>query len=646
MWLSDHAITDGLFCDKLGSQMRTAYLGNNEFLKMSLQNLLDSSLMAVNFNSEASFDFLIQSHARSVAEIEAALEKWGPNISHYVLVSTSTVYPASARHTAWRSCEFDSCTSLFQSLRPSVATARAIERTVQLWSARTGIPHTIVRPALLEDDAVDGDRPTAWYADRILQGGLVVLPSGDLPSYRVVSWDEIARALVLLLGKSEAFGTAVNVAGQAVLSPWGHAALARDFLGAPLRIAYVPRVRWDGAGLQLPLEKLGSAYLIQPSPVLEQLGWEPDPPFDGIARLAAQLAAAERRGISELMYRERSLLAEVEVTRGRPTERSKPELGSNPPQYFNLRSWASRPGSLTIQTPSSVPTYGRPLIETRFLALGATEEKYLKGDYQTSGWVIPGHNAIVEVVRGAVDGLIEGSMHVPLAALMCGDRECSLCYNGDSGLLGVNFDGYASRFRHMTSQHLIPIPPEMDQIALLANPLAALLESLQPLLERDSGPVWISGKTAEAALAIWMVEDAGREVHAVDRLPARHTEFPVSALADLVAAVESGSMQAPTLTVDFTESVDIYWSLSSITVEGGYVLLRGLPVGIRNHRNWGLIPAGATSRQRLEQALARLQSWTRYRPVGARIFGPLKLDDYWEAFLPPDFQIGCVRMSQ
>jgi hypothetical protein len=627
-----------------GSQpLNALYLevaGGESSVAKALYPLLRESGYEVHFaltDRVQRYDLVIDNASRSAADVRALLVGLGGLTAHFVLISSYQVYPRAARLRPWHEDEIDVCIDQFQSLPTEVLACRSVERELRML-ARGHFPVTILRPALLEahDSAETISR---WFVDRILEGGLIVLPEGDLPTYRHISAADLAAAIAAVAGREQSFDCALNVASQAVLGYWGHAAMLRDGLGHSLRFAYVPAWRWRAANLSLPLGERASSSFIEPSPILYQLGWRPGDTLEFVMALARQLAENRRPADFRTIRIERRVLDESEADLLYSPGLVSAPLPHHETRQWLLSGWAGQPASLSLERLENVQKFPLPMVKVRALTLTSTEERFLRGEYPQQGQRAIGHNALLEVMQSGDAGLAPGSLAIPLAILPCGDSACPICRSRLHAVLGIGCDGYGWGVCTTPPSHLIPIPKEMGVLALLADPLASLLAALGEPLTASKGPIWIAGRTFEAALVAWLAEDAGRPVRLVDRRTWPHDEFPVQAVDEALSQMHAGTIERPVLAVDFTGSTDVAWPLANALSEGSSMYVRRRPLGIPHGIHWHELPAAAPGRARLEEAVALLQRWTMFRDVGRRVGPAVPLDLYWDALLPSPFSL-------
>lgn len=627
--------------------MKALYAGESQLVGLALVPLLEEAGYEVecgNPDPACRYDLVVDNASTTATDIRALVTGVGQQTGHYIFLSSSRVYPASFRLRPWCEDEIDATLDLFQSLPPAVHAARSSERELRLLS-RGRFPITILRPAAIDGpNAPDG--MTHWFVDRILDGGLIVLPEGDLPTYRHVSGTDLARAVVMVAGRDEAFDHALNVASQAMLSYWGHAAMVRDGLAMPLRYGYVPAWRWKAAGLSLPMGELGSSSFIEPSPILHQLGWRPSDSFDFVTALARHCAEHRRCGDQAVIQRERNVLGDAQAA-----PLYTPAAAPAPPPHHKthqwlLRGWAGRPASLTLERMDAIKSFPAPVVRVRALTLTASEERFLRGEYPQSGDRAIGHNALLEVVQPGPANLAFGAMMVPFSTLPCDDAACPFCRDGGHAVLGITCDGYGLGVCTTPPSHLVHAPAELGMAALLADPLAGLIAALAEPLKHDQTPVWVAGRTFEAALVAWLAQDAGRPVVHVDRRAWSHAEFPVQGIAQALEQLRTGTTAAPTLAVDFTGVLDVSWPLAhALTGEANLYVRRrppGVPHGVQLHE----IRAAAPSRVMLEEAMTTLKRWSLFRNLDARVGPAVPLDSYWDALLPSPFSLPWLEDRQ
>lgn len=613
------------------------YAGETDFIGAAIIAALQAAGWKVvsDLTADDYYDLVIDAASMSALDVRTLLAGITDRCGHFLLISSCDVYPAVPRLCPWRESDADVCEDLPPFLSPVVRTFREMERELKL--GVTGLPeYTILRPAIIEGVNDPAGR-TSWFVQRILNGGLLVLPDGDLPLYRHVSVEDLAQAAVSVAGREEAFGQTINVVGQGILNYWGHAAMIRDGLGHELRFAYVPAWRWRAAGLRLPMGESASSSFIEESALLRELGWRPQDDLNFVMELARN--CRERMGANDdpTYARERQALADFEVLdEYRPGIPENPLSPQDEPQSL-LQGWAGQAAGLTLSRLPQLHNFPAPVVRVRALALGPSEERLLKGEYPQQGSRAIGHNALLEILDPGTSGLAAGASMLAFGAMPCEEPHCPFCAGGAHGVLGIGCDGYGWNVCTTPPSHLLPVPEGLEKAALLADPLAALLAALAEPLRQGDGAVWVAGRTVEAALAAWLVEDAGRPLYLVDRRVWEHDEFPVQAVGDLERRVLASELAAPELAIDFTGSTDVTWPMAVALAPGGNLYGRSRPLGITHGRHWHTLPSAAPSRPWLEKALELLVCWHKKRDLARRIGPSIPQQLFWDTFLPHPF---------
>lgn len=613
------------------------YAGEKSFIGAAIIEALQKAGWTVTceLTPNAYYDLVIDAASLSALDVRALLAGVSGRCGHFLMISSCDVYPAVPRLRPWRESDADVCEDLPVSLSAAARTARELERELKLGSAGT-TEYTILRPAIVEGVNDPAGR-TLWFVQRILNGGLLVLPDGDLPLYRHVSVEDLAQAVAIVAGRKEAFGQTFNVVGHGVLNYWGHSAMIRDGLGHELRFAYVPAWRWRAAGLHLPMGETASPSFIEESSPLRELGWQPGDDLTFVMDLARQCREQAVSDDESFLVRERQVLAEFEAS---PEYQPGIPEGALPqhhePQSL-LQGWAGQPASLTLSQLPRRQNFPTPVVQVCALAPGPSEERLLKGEYPQQGARAIGHNALLEVLDPGTSGLAAGASMLAFGAMPCEEPHCPFCAGGAHGVLGIGCDGYGWSVCTTPPSHLLPVPEGLEMTALLADPLAALLAALAEPLRQSDGAVWVAGRTVEAALAAWLVEDAGRPLFLVDRRAWDHDEFPVQAVGDLERQVLASELSAPELAIDFTGSTEVTWPMAIALATGGHLYGRSRPLGITHGRHWHILPSAAPSRSWLEKALELLAEWRTKRDLTGRIGPAIPRQLFWDAFLPYPF---------
>ncbi len=626
---------------------RACYIGNPDaFRTLMEQALNDAGYESVAPGEATSYQLVIDNSSRTVSQLRASVSALGAAVEQYLLISTHQVYPGSATLRPWQESDAEVAYDLPVNLPAETLAARAVERELRLL-ARDRFAYTILRPALIEGEDTGNVEVTRWLVDRIMDGGVVVLPEGDLPNYRHLSAADLVRAVLTVAGYPDAFGQTLNVANQATLTYWGHAAMVRDALGLPLRFGYLPQWRWRAAGLQLPLGERASTSFIEPAHLLLQLGWQADDPLQLVHARARECAAQRRPYNQHLVNRERRALSEAENEILYHPGHSSHPLPQHTTRQWVLRGWAGQPAGLTLERLAQIQNFPPPVVKVQALTLLPAEERFLRGEYPQHGHRVFGHNALLEVVNPGPHAIEAGTLAVPMSVLPCAEAAtCPFCRSGTRAVLGIGTDGYGWGICSTPLSHLVTVPSSLGKIALLADPLGSLIAGLEQRLRKDQSPVWIAGRTVEAALAAWLAQDAGRPVVHVDRRAVEHPEFPVQAVASLLASRRAGAIPAPTLAIDFTGCADVSWSVAQALASGGDLMVRRRPPGIPHGVHWHEFSAVAPNHAILSSAVGRLQQWQKFRNLEARLGPAIALDLFWDALLPAPFSLPYLEADR
>lgn len=591
-------------------------------------------------------DVFIDDLSQSPGEVHALAQVAHP-VRHYVLISSYHVYLPSPPLRPWRVEDVDISTDMPSWGSPEMVAARQREREARLVHAGKSAL-TILRPAGRETGPHGRHgRITAHFAQRITAHGTALLPEGNLPQYRFAADRDLASAIATVALRKAAFGKTLNVANPAIMTYWGHAALVRDATARALRFQYVPTDRWRESGLALPGLDDASASFIEASEQLRDWGWTPVDPVAQMLESAPAVAETVLPLPDHALAVERQVLSAMDTRREQAAAYVPPLAVRHSERQWRLDAWSGELDGLTVKRfdqPHPLPT---PIVRVRKLAMHAAEEKFLRGEYPQHGRRALGHSALVELLTSQDSELSAGSLALPMATMPCADPECRFCKGDRHGVLGIGCDGYGWGVCSTPASHLVPVPDVLSDVALLAEPLACLTHGLcEERWQADQGPVWIAGRTVEAALASWLAQEYGRQAVHVDRVASEHDEFPTRAIDAELERVRAGEIDAPTLVFDFTGSADVSWPLSNALAPRGHFFAHRRPPGIAYDRHWHLLPPAAWTKAMLETALNRLARWSEYRDIGRRIGRAIPLDNSWEVFLPTPFALSYIEGLQ
>jgi nucleoside-diphosphate-sugar epimerase len=645
----------------IGSTARPSeiiYVGEDEFFGPELVKVIEAAgrhircFLDVESASEAVNQPCWASHAEAggciliafqlaAKDIRALAELLGNSIEQFVLISSYKVYPPVFRPSPWRPEDFSAAVDGVARADDAtmVGQARCAERELMLRGHHLKA-WTILRPALIEG-INNPHGHSAWLVNRILDEGVVVLPDRKMTIYRHVSVSDLARAVLAVAGKQAAFGAVVNVVSRSMLTYRGHTRLLAKALKRRITFGYVSHELWQAMALPAPIAEDLSASFIAASELLSDLGWEPSDEVEFFSELAQALKEFPRFTNRSVQSLERQLYAHVKgdsaVRRGR--EPGHDRAVRNRPWAFIARPGA--PNSLTLRPFDFTRQLAMPVLKMRRLAFGRLETGLLRGEFAAAGAPrIIGHNALFEVVHSSHPGLAVGSKVVPLARVPCGDRACCACADARPKTFGLDCDGYGRSLSSMPPQHLISVASDLLSVALLANPLAALIETAEKIPLDTLKTVWMWGSSVETALLSWIMEDAKLQVVIVGRGSKPHHEFPVHDINECVDKANDDKASRPDLFVDFTGNFE-----AASMINPAHNSFQGFKGWCGSHRPPRLppevplygLPVVATAKSSMMRALNLLKSWSRWRDVGLLIGPTIKLDAYWDNLMPPQF---------
>jgi nucleoside-diphosphate-sugar epimerase len=246
------------------------------------------------------FDACVDLAAYTGEDGRRAAEILGGRVGHHVMVSTGQVYlvregcPSPAR-------EEDYDGPLIP--RPGDPRdhwdweygigKRACEDALALAHARHGFPATRVRIPMVNGER-DHFRRIEGYLWRLVDGGPVILPDGGARRVRHVYGGEVARFLAEILGRTETFGGAYNLAQEEAPTLAELVARLRDLAGSRAAIVPVPSDRLVAAGLDpVRVSPFSGRWMsfVDPSRARRDLGFRHEPLEAYLGRIVASFLA-------------------------------------------------------------------------------------------------------------------------------------------------------------------------------------------------------------------------------------------------------------------------------------------------------------------------------------------------------------------
>jgi threonine dehydrogenase-like Zn-dependent dehydrogenase len=148
-------------------------------------------------------------------------------------------------------------------------------------------------------------------------------------------------------------------------------------------------------------------------------------------------------------------------------------------------------------------------VKLRILQVGicGTDKEIMRFEYGTppegSDHLVLGHESLAEVIEtgDAVAGLKPGDLAVLMVRRPCPHPECracragrqDFCYTGDfteRGIKGAN--GFMTEFVVDQDRYVVPVPPDLRDVAVLTEPLTVAEKAFTQLLDIQERLPWVS----------------------------------------------------------------------------------------------------------------------------------------------------------
>ena len=262
-------------------------------------DIRDRAAAAEALRSEA-FDVVVDWVAFVPEHVETDIELFGGKVSHYVFISSATVYerPSPFFPTVE---EAPLGNVHWQYARDKIACEELLRREHE----RSGFPVTIVRPSYTYCEswiptAIEGQDYTV--VERMRRGKKVIVPGDGESLWTMTHNSDFARALVGLLGNTEAAGESFHITSDEVLT-WNQIAeTIAAAAGLEARIAHIPSDFMAALDPELGAGLLGdkSHSLVFDNSKIKRFvpGWEAVVPFaEGVARSLAWFEADPARKV-------------------------------------------------------------------------------------------------------------------------------------------------------------------------------------------------------------------------------------------------------------------------------------------------------------------------------------------------------------
>lgn len=220
------------------------------------------------------------------ADGRRAAEVLDGRVSHYVVISTGQVYlvregcPRPARESDYGGAVMPEPAGAFDRGQWEYGVKkRALEDALAEAWATSRFPSTRLRIPMVSGER-DHFRRLERYLWRMLDGGPVLLPDGGDRVTRHVYSGSVVRAILALLGRSETFGQAYNLAQDETPTLRELLTLVAERLSAPARLVDIPAERVRAASLDpLLLSPFSGSWMsfLDPARAKAELGFRHEP---------------------------------------------------------------------------------------------------------------------------------------------------------------------------------------------------------------------------------------------------------------------------------------------------------------------------------------------------------------------------------
>jgi len=247
-----------------------------------------------------SFDAAVDFAAFEAGDVESAVATLEGRVGHYVLISTGQVYLVR-EGCPWPASETDYEGALMP--RPADpregsewdygTRKRDCEDALARAFAERRFASTRLRIPMVDGER-DHLRRFEAYLWRILDGGPVLVPEGDLRPVRHVYAGAVVRAIADLLGRADTHGQAYNLSQDEMPALPELVGVMAEALGARPRVVPVPTARLAEAGLDLrSVSPFSSRWMscLEPARAKKELAFRHEPLREYVARIVASFLA-------------------------------------------------------------------------------------------------------------------------------------------------------------------------------------------------------------------------------------------------------------------------------------------------------------------------------------------------------------------
>jgi aryl-alcohol dehydrogenase-like predicted oxidoreductase/nucleoside-diphosphate-sugar epimerase len=318
----------------------------------------DAGALATLFAHEA-FDAVIDNIAYEPQQVQCLMEALHGRIGRYLLTSTTETYPHGLPQTYAEDQteirEFD-----LANLNESDGYNYG-KRSCEAVLMKSGTPWTVLRPCMVTGprdnlNGAPGGRRIHWFeesarshfwAQRILDGGPLLLSCEDESVFKQCWVGDLARAYTHALAHPETAGHAYNVTGDEI---WTNERMVRALAaaaGITPEIVRVPHAVFEQAGLDYaPVYGTSANWTLADNAKLKSAGWKPTPAENWLPFLLEANSAPEARAWYHTRIQEIALARHVQ--RRQSQDVPLPASSERPPHI-----------SLSDQTDSgAAPTVG------------------------------------------------------------------------------------------------------------------------------------------------------------------------------------------------------------------------------------------------------------------------------------------------
>lgn len=230
----------------------------------------DAAQLKAKLASET-FDVIFDNNGRELSDSQPLAEIFQGRVQHFVYMSSAGVYQASDQLPHREEDPTDP-----QSRHRGKAQTEA-------YLADQGLPFTAIRPTYIYGPQNYNDLE-AWFFDRIVRDRPVPIPGNGLYLTQLGHVQDLARAMVAVLGNSAAIGQIYNLSGDRYVTFDGLARACAKAVGksAELQLAHYDPKQFDfGKRKVFPLRT--QHFFASINKALTQLNWQPE--FDLISGL-------------------------------------------------------------------------------------------------------------------------------------------------------------------------------------------------------------------------------------------------------------------------------------------------------------------------------------------------------------------------